>query len=104
MSAAADLVVVEQALDVAVALCQPSAPEVEILADVAHLDTVGRAVVLADGALGGDDELLGEFGTDGVAAVVAQLGKRRGVASAMASAVGYSARMAVASMLSSERT
>ena len=48
----ADLVGVEQALDVALDLGQAAAPEVEVLAEVAGLQRVDRAVMLADRALG----------------------------------------------------
>ncbi len=41
---------------------------------MASLELVGRAVVLADGALGGLDQRLGQFVPDEVPAIVAQLG------------------------------
>jgi hypothetical protein len=77
---AADLVDLEQPLDVALARLQALAPEDEVPADVADLDPVRRPVMLADRAPGGLDQLAGEFATDLVPAVVAQLGQmvRRG--------------------------
>ena len=69
----ADLVGVEQALDVALDLDEPTTPEIEILADVPGLERVGRPVVLADRALRRRDQRFGELGPDQVAAVVAQL-------------------------------
>ena len=68
----ADLVGVEQVLDVALDVVQAPSPQVEILADVARLQRVGRAVMLADGAPRGVDQLFGQLGADHVPAVVAQ--------------------------------
>ena len=71
----ANLVGVEQVFDVALDLGQAASPEIEVLADVACLQGVGRSMVLADRALGGLDELLGQLGADQVAPVVAQPGE-----------------------------
>jgi hypothetical protein len=71
----ADLVGVEQILDVALDVVQAPPPQVEVLADVARLQSVGRAVMLADGAPRGLDQLFGQLGTDHVPAVVAQFGE-----------------------------
>jgi len=76
----ADLVALEQAVDVALDLDQAPAPKVEVLADVAGLQPIRRPVVLTDGAFGGFDQLGGPLGSDQMAPVVAQLGQpfRRG--------------------------
>ena len=84
----ADLVRVEQVLDVALDLGEAASPQIEILADVTRLQRVGGAVVLADRTLGGVDELAGEFVADQVAAVVAQFGEPAGRGAAKACAVG----------------
>ena len=74
----ADLVVLEQAVNVALDLDQTPAPQVEVLADVAGLQPIRRPVMLADGALGGFDQLGGALGSDQAAPVVAQLGQAFG--------------------------
>ena len=66
-------------LDVAVDLRQAAAPEVEILAEVAGLQRVDRTVMLADRALCRRHELVGQFGTDEVAAIIAQLCETPGI-------------------------
>ena len=66
----ADLVAIEQARDVALDLGQAAPPQDEILAEVAGLHIIDRAVMLTDRALGGLDQLLGQPGADQVTAVV----------------------------------
>ena len=100
----ADLVGLEQALDVALDLLQAAAPEVEVLADVARLQRVDRPVMLADRALRRRDELLGELGADEVAAVVAQLGEPLRVRAGEGLRGGIFGQEAVASWLSRLRT
>ena len=82
-----DLVAFEQTVDVTLDLDQASAPQVEVLADVAGLQLIRRPVMLADGALGGLDQLGGPLGSDQVAPVVEQLGQpfRRGAGEIMRS-------------------
>ena len=53
---AADLMFAQFAVDVAVEFAQAAAQEVEVLAEVTHLDAISGAVVLADGALGSVDQ------------------------------------------------
>ena len=78
---AADLVGIEQILDVALDLGQATTPQVEILADVPGLEHVGGAMVLADGPLCSLHQLPGQVRPDEVPPVIAQLGKpaRRGL-------------------------
>ena len=71
----AHLVGIEQAVDVVLDLGQALTPKVEILADVARLQPVGWAVILADAAAGGLDQLRGQLAAYQVTAVVAQLGQ-----------------------------
>ena len=56
----ADLVTVEEALNLAFDLHEASAPKVEILADVAGLQSMDPAMVLADGVPGAPDQALGD--------------------------------------------
>ena len=72
VSRRADLVVAQFAFDVALDFAQAAAQQVEVLAGVAGLQAVGRAVVLADGALCGLDQRAASSGPTLVAAVVAQ--------------------------------
>ena len=58
----ADLVAIEQARDVALDLGQAAPPQDEILAEVAGLRIIDRAVMLTDRALGGLNQLLGQPG------------------------------------------
>lgn len=72
----ADLVGVEQVFfDVALDVGQAPSPQIEVLADMAGLQRVGRSVVLADGAFGSLDQLLGQLGADQVTPVVAKFGE-----------------------------
>lgn len=71
----ADLVVAQQALDVAREGAQAAAQQVEVFAGVADLDPVGLAMVAPDGDLGGLDELPGQGVPDRVAPVVAEAGE-----------------------------
>ena len=101
----ADLVGVEQALDVALDLDQAAAPEVEVLAEVAGLQRrrpgrdAGRSERLA-----AVDQLLGQLGADQVAAVVAQLGEAPRVGAGEGLGGRVFGEEAVASMLSRVRT
>lgn len=77
----ADLLLVERALDVALAIGEASAPQVDVLGNVVRLEAVDRPTALAGQAPGCRGRRLGHFRPDGVPTIVAHLGQvtRRGL-------------------------